>query len=587
MEFLLNRFRNLTVLLVVVMAQLLLLAYQVKSNREVRLIRVWSVTAVTPVAKVLEVVRQNTIGVVENYFVLINVREENRKLSEELGKLKMENHFLKSELDTADRAQALQAFQARTPSRTVPARVIGTGTGANSRVVYVDQGTGAGILKGMAVVTPDGIVGKVLESYPTASQVLLVTDPSFGAGVISQKNRVHGTLKGLGQSKCSVEYVENEEKVEVGEMFYTSGDDRVFPKGMPVGRATVVRQGRTFKEIFVVPAGLQNGVEEVLIVVQGEHQAIPDASQIATNSNVYMMPPPEAGASSNTGAAVLATDADRMRDTYRQVGEAQGHKFGEGGPGARPPNFNLRVEAPKPAAPAPTAPASNTPGLATGQPPIGASPAAASRPAPNIAGQPASATQPVTVRPKPQVGSDGQPITSRPAPTTAGQPATATQPITSRPKPQVGSGGQPITSRPAPSTAGQPASATQPVTVRPNPQVGSGGHPITSRPAPSTGGQPTTPMQPITPRPKPQSGSDGQPVTSRPAPSTAGQPATPTQPATARPKPPITVDSRPSAPPNQRPARTTNETTINVITPAPSKPTASKPKPDRSDTPNP
>jgi cell shape-determining protein MreC len=212
MEFLLNRFRNLTALLVVVMAQLLLLAYQVKSNREVRLIRVWSVTAVTPVAKVLEVVRQNTIGVVENYFVLINVREENRKLSEELGKLKMDNHFLKSQLETAERAQALQAFQARTPSRTVPARVIGTGTGANSRVVYVDQGTGAGIMKGMAVVTPDGIVGKVLESYPTASQVLLVTDSTFGAGVISQKNRVHGTLKGLGQSKCSVDYVENEEK---------------------------------------------------------------------------------------------------------------------------------------------------------------------------------------------------------------------------------------------------------------------------------------------------------------------------------------------------------------------------------------
>jgi rod shape-determining protein MreC len=268
---------------------------------------------VTPVAKVLEVVRQNTIGVVENYFVLINVREENRKLSEELGKLKMDNHFLRSELDTADRAQALQAFQARTPSRTVPARVIGTGTGANSRVVYVDQGTGAGIMKGMAVVTPDGIVGKVLESYPTASQVLLVTDPSFGAGVISQKNRVHGTLKGLGQSKCSVDYVENEEKVEVGEMFYTSGDDRVFPQGNARGPRDRGTRRQNFKEIFVVPAGLQNGVEEVLIVVQGEHQAIPEASQAVASSNVYMMPRPQSTGSASTAPTVLATDADRMR----------------------------------------------------------------------------------------------------------------------------------------------------------------------------------------------------------------------------------------------------------------------------------
>jgi rod shape-determining protein MreC len=157
MEFLLNRFRNLTVLLVVVMAQLMLLAIQVKGSQDARLIRLWSVTAVTPLAKVLEVVRRNTIGIVEDYFVLIKVREENRRLADELGKMKMENHFLKSELQTADRAQALRAFQARTPSSTIPARIIGTGTGANSRVVYVDRGSGAGIERGMAVVTPDGI----------------------------------------------------------------------------------------------------------------------------------------------------------------------------------------------------------------------------------------------------------------------------------------------------------------------------------------------------------------------------------------------------------------------------------------------
>ena len=52
----------------------------------------------------------------------------------------------------------------------------------------------------MAVITPDGIVGKVVDAYPTASLVLLITDPTFAAGVISQKNRVHGTLKGQGHS---------------------------------------------------------------------------------------------------------------------------------------------------------------------------------------------------------------------------------------------------------------------------------------------------------------------------------------------------------------------------------------------------
>jgi Cell shape-determining protein len=250
MEFLLNRYRNLTVLLLVVAAQLVLLAYQVKSNQDVRLIRVWAVTAVTPLAKILEVVRRNTIGVAEDYFVLIHVREDNRKLNGELGRLKMENQFLKTELQTADRAQALRAFQSRTPSRTIASRIIGSGTGP-TRASYLWTAARVPGLCADGRVTPDGIVGKVLASYPTASQVLLITDPTFAAGVISQKNRVHGTLKGTGQNKCIVDYVQNEEKVDVGEVFYTSGDDRVFPKGMPVGTASVVREGKTFKEIYM------------------------------------------------------------------------------------------------------------------------------------------------------------------------------------------------------------------------------------------------------------------------------------------------------------------------------------------------
>ncbi|MGD0618527.1 MAG: hypothetical protein ABSB67_12780 [Bryobacteraceae bacterium] len=94
MESFLNRYRNLTVLLVVVAAQLLLLAWQVKTTQDVRLLRVWSVSTVTPVTSALEFIRRNTFGVVGDYFALLGVREENRRLHQELGNLKMQNHFL-------------------------------------------------------------------------------------------------------------------------------------------------------------------------------------------------------------------------------------------------------------------------------------------------------------------------------------------------------------------------------------------------------------------------------------------------------------------------------------------------------------
>ncbi|MBM3776518.1 MAG: rod shape-determining protein MreC, partial [Acidobacteria bacterium] len=311
MEHLLNRYRNITALLLAIFAQLILLGYQVRSDQDVRIIRVWAVTAVTPLARGIETLRSSTVGVIENYFVLRDLREDNRRMQAELARLKMENRFLKSELSTAERAKALSVFQARTLSRTLAARVFGTGAGANSRVLFVDRGSLAGVQKGMAVVNPDGIVGKILAAFPTASQVMLITDPDFAAGVVSQKHQVKGALKGLGYANCRVDYIPNEEKVEAGEIFYTSGDDRIFPKGFPAAFVRVVRPGTAFKEILVEPLGMKHGLEEVLILLESVHQAIPE-NQVASSS-LYLAPRPP-GASpddpSSLPKAAVGTDAD-------------------------------------------------------------------------------------------------------------------------------------------------------------------------------------------------------------------------------------------------------------------------------------
>jgi rod shape-determining protein MreC len=341
MEFLLSRYRNLTVLLVVIAAQLLLIAYQVRTEKDIPLLRVWAVTAVTPIEQGLEFVRRNTWGFVEDYFVLLGTRRENERLNKAVGQLKLENQYLKNELSTADRARALAVFQEHAQSKTVAAVVIGNGTGANSKVVFVDRGSTSGIQDGMAVVTPDGIVGKVVAAYPTASLVLLITDANFAAGVISQKNRVHGTLKGQGHDgSVIVDYVQNEETVDSGEWFFTSGDDRIFPKGFPVGPATTVRNGASVKEIYVSPSGFQNGLEEVLIVLDAVHQDIP-TTDMAGQRYKLIAPPPESegtpAADPATGA--LTTDADRLREQYKQLGDAQHHTFGEGAPGSTPPDF--------------------------------------------------------------------------------------------------------------------------------------------------------------------------------------------------------------------------------------------------------
>jgi rod shape-determining protein MreC len=414
MDFFLSRYRHLTVLLIVITAQLVLIAYQVKTNKDIPLIRVWAVTAVTPVETGLELVRRYTWGFVEDYFVLLHVRGQNERLLRENGQLKIENNYLKAELSTADRARALSVFQTRSPSRTVAARVIGNGTGANSKVVFVDRGSTSGVESGMAVVTPDGIVGKVVEAYPTASLVMLITDPTFAAGVVSQKNRVHGTLKGQGHAECLVDYVQNEEHVDIGEWFYTSGDDRIFPKGFPVGQVTASPNGKSFKEIYISPSGMQGGVEEVLIVLQGVHQEVPGA-EVASPSYNILAAPAETASQTPQGApqpGSLATDADRLRAIYKDVGIEQKHTYGEGPPGTKPPDFTKIPSIHGVPAPGGSAPGGSAPGNV---PPNAAAAKTPSAPAQTQSGQ---------VQPNPAQNGAAKPVPPKP-------PA----PVMAKPKP--------------------------------------------------------------------------------------------------------------------------------------------------------
>jgi rod shape-determining protein MreC len=339
MEALLSRYRNLTVLLVVVVGQLLYLAYQVKTARDERLIRVWAVSAVTPMAGVVEAIRHNTIGFLQDYFILLDVRDQNRKLKADNDKLRMENVYFRNQLSTAEHARALTLFQAQSPSKTVAARVIGNSTVASAKAVFIDRGSTSGIEKGMAVVTPDGIVGKVVAVYPLVAQVLLVTDATFKVGVESQKGHVHGVLD-CGNGPCLVEQIQEEEKVTPGEWFFTSGEDRIFPKGFPVGTVISVQPGQGMKEVKLNLSGAPGGVEEVLVVLHGVHQPIPAGAVVEETATKALPPPPQEPGNDSKQPKTTQTEADKVVQKYEQIGKEQNHVYG--GLASGLPNFNAK-----------------------------------------------------------------------------------------------------------------------------------------------------------------------------------------------------------------------------------------------------
>lgn len=349
METFLSRYRNISVLLLLLAGQLLLLAFQVKTGQDVRLIRVWAVTAAAPLASVSEWARERAARFGE-IFAVEGLRQENSRLKAELGQLKVQNNLLKAEISTADRAKALAIYAQTSPSKLLAARVIFLGTGANSRTVFVDRGSRDGVMKGMAVITPDGIAGRVTAAYPSASLISLITSQGFAAGVMSQKHKVRGTMKGVGSSLCPVDHIENRDTVEAGEWLYTSGDDRIFPKGLPAAIVRSAREGRGGKEVVAEPVGLRSGVDEVLIVLGGVHGLIPDPlPPSSAGVSILDRPPAEPGAAvvdePVTPGGVVQTEADKLMDRYRRIGEAQGHTFGAA-PG-RVPDFNRAPAPPK------------------------------------------------------------------------------------------------------------------------------------------------------------------------------------------------------------------------------------------------
>ena len=276
MESVLGRYRNLVILVGVLFLQMLGLAVQVKRSNDTehtRLIRVWAVDVITPFERVLIWAQNGTGNLWHSYLYLRGVRAENRQLKDQIEQLRLEQVRLNEDAVQAHRLQALLAFKEQYISRTVAAQVIGSSGSDSSRMLYIDKGEDQGLKRDMAVITADGIVGKVLQVFPSVSQVLLINDQSSGVGTILEKSRLQGFLKGTATGEVVLEGVMSDEQVTTGERVLTSGGDQIFPKGLPVGTVTNVGTGKDlFLNIQIKPAVNLGKLEEVLVVVERQER---------------------------------------------------------------------------------------------------------------------------------------------------------------------------------------------------------------------------------------------------------------------------------------------------------------------------
>jgi rod shape-determining protein MreC len=276
MDTFMGRYRNITFLGAVIIFQILGLAIQIKrrsENDSSRLIRLWTVSAVTPLEKAIVGLQTGTGNIWHNYIYLRGVRQENRDLREKIERLQLEQVRLRQDADQGRRLQSLLGFKEQFIDQTVAAQVIGSSGSEQSRTVYLDKGLSDGIQEGMPVISSQGIVGKIIQvATKHTSQVLLINDQTSGVGTILENSRLQGVLKGKASGELGLENVMAEEDVKPGERVLTSGGDLIFPKGLPVGTVQEVKRGTEFLQVTVRPATPLSHLEEVLVITKKQER---------------------------------------------------------------------------------------------------------------------------------------------------------------------------------------------------------------------------------------------------------------------------------------------------------------------------
>ncbi len=203
-----------------------------------------------------------TIGRIRNAF------EENKLLRKEVTQLLLEKQKYSEIILENERLKALLSFKEQEPRYVTAARVIARGSDRLLNIVILDKGEESGIEKGMAVITPQGLIGKVYSVQDSFSDVLLLKDSNFSVAVRLQNSRREGIVSGTGYDYCLLKYVPPEENVVNGEVVITSGFDGIFPEGLPVGVVSKVKKEgiEFFQYIQVQPFQSSDKLEDVIVL---------------------------------------------------------------------------------------------------------------------------------------------------------------------------------------------------------------------------------------------------------------------------------------------------------------------------------
>jgi rod shape-determining protein MreC len=257
-------------------ANLIIMAVDAKdADGGQKVLRIWTQTFASPLQSASSKATGATSGFFQQIWNFRSTAKENEQLKERLAQVETELHTAQANATENERLKALLDLKDQTTIKSVPARVIARDPSVWFNTITINRGSSAGVEVNMPVVTPGGIVGRIITVGPWSSQVMLVTDEKAGAGaVVGQlgQSGALGSVRGradLGIGLIEMRYVSGLEKVEVNDYVMTTGQDGIYPPGLNVGRVVEVKNGTATQahQILIQPGAQLDHLEEVAVLL--------------------------------------------------------------------------------------------------------------------------------------------------------------------------------------------------------------------------------------------------------------------------------------------------------------------------------
>jgi len=254
--------------LAVIVGHVILISTQVTTKRGVPMLDAAVFGVFSEVQRAANSVTMGVRGSWQNYFALQQVRIENEQLKQQLGELQVR---MQEERNLAQQSQSLQKLldlKTSTSLSTTGAGVIAGGASPEFRTITIDKGTSEGVRSNMSVISPAGVVGRIIQPSTRAAKVQLLIDRNAAAGALIERTRAQGVVIGTGTDELRMDYVAGTADVKTGDVVVTSGIDGIYPKGFVIGQIQSVRRGAgEYSSIVIRPAVDFTTLEAVLIVL--------------------------------------------------------------------------------------------------------------------------------------------------------------------------------------------------------------------------------------------------------------------------------------------------------------------------------